>query len=154
MLHAFLIAIGIIAAIALAPVVFAVLRNPFFWIVSIITGFTGIAVFVVWALATAPHQKTFAEQRYEQDLAEAQAALTVTATKAHGKTQLEIDAQRQHEIDAQYLTEAQTATQRWNEAQVTSVPTPTKAESSSKKSILDMDASEMAAGLKPAPLGQ
>jgi hypothetical protein len=75
MIHAFLVTIGVIAAIALAPVVFAVLRNPFFWIVSIITGFTGIAIFVVWALATAPHEKSFAEQRYESQIEETKAVI-------------------------------------------------------------------------------
>jgi len=39
------------------------------------------------------------------------------AAKAHGKAQLEIDAQRQHEFNAQWLAEAQAATQRWNESQ-------------------------------------
>src|SRR5215471_10816579 len=81
MIHAFLVTIGIIAAIALAPVVFAILRNPFFWIGSFVLGATGITVFVVWALATAPHdsQKSFAEQRYESQIAQAQAALSATA---------------------------------------------------------------------------
>jgi len=137
MIHAFLVTIGIIAALALAPVVIAVLRNPFFWLVSIIGTFTLIVVFVICCLVTAPRnsQKSFAEQRYESQIAQAQAALPATPvstpTKAESldpirdsgeiakglKTQLEIDAERQHEIDAQYLKEAQAATQRWNEAQ-------------------------------------
>ena len=137
MIHAFLVTIGIIAAIALAPVVFAVLRNPFFWIVGILGTFTLIAVFVIVCLVTAPHdsQKSFAEQRYEGQIAQAQAASPATPvstpTKAESldpirdsgeiakglKTQLEIDDQREREFNAQYLKEAQAATQRWNEAQ-------------------------------------
>lgn len=93
-IHAFLITIGIIAAIALAPVVFAVLRNPFFWIISSITGFTGIAVFVVWALATAPHYQ------FEPSVADPQDQLKIDAT----------------------VREAQADTQRLNEAQAH--PTP------------------------------
>ena len=51
----------------------------------------------------------------------------VAARKAHGKAQLEIDAQRQHEIDAKFLREAQAEKQRWNEAlkKPAATPTPT-----------------------------
>ena len=48
----------------------------------------------------------------------------VEARKAHGKAQLEIDAQRQHEINARFLRGAKAETRRWNEALKKSAATP------------------------------